>query len=52
MIGAVADGLFANYADAVSACVAIKAEYLPNPDATYEEKYNKFCALYNATLNI
>ena len=52
MIGAVADGLFASYADAVSACVAIKEEYLPNLNVTYEEKYNKFCTLYNATLNI
>ena len=52
MIGAVADGLFASYADAVAACVAIKAEYLPNAEANYEEKYRKFCALYNATLNI
>ena len=52
MIGAVADGLFATYADAVSACVAIKATYLPDPSNTYEEKYQKFCALYHATLNI
>ena len=52
MIGAVADGLFATYADAVSACVAIKATYQPDPSNTYEEKYQKFCALYHATLNI
>ena len=52
MIGAVADGLFANYADAVSTCVAIKEEYLPNPNTPYDEKYSKFCALYDATLKI
>ena len=52
MIGAVSDGHFADYAAAVTACVDIKAEYTPNPSATYEEKYRRFCALYNATINI
>jgi ribulose kinase len=52
MIGAVADGHFADYASAVSACVDIKAEFTPNSSAYYEEKYRKFCALYQATLNI
>ena len=52
MIGAVADGHFANYADAVAACVSVKEEYIPNPSGIYEEKYQRFCALYQATLNI
>ncbi len=52
MIGAVAEGLFTDYAAAVAACVTMKAEYTPNPSAHYEEKYRKFCALYQATLNI
>lgn len=52
MIGAVAEGLFENYAAAVDTCVAVKEEYIPNPCACYEEKYRKFCALYEATLNI
>lgn len=52
MIGAVADGLFADYAEAVTTCVAMKEEYIPNPSAYYEGKYRKFCTLYQATLNI
>lgn len=52
MIGAVADGHFVDYAAAAAACVAIKEVYLPSPNTIYEEKYSKFCALYNATLHI
>ena len=52
MIGAVADGLFADYAAAVAACVQIKAEYTPQMTDYYKEKYRKFCALYQAALNI
>ena len=52
MIGAVAEGLFADYAAAVDTCVAVKEEYIPNPCAYYEEKYRRFCALYEATLHI
>ena len=49
MIGAVADGHFENYAAAVAACVDVKAEFCPKLSAYYEEKYRKFCALYQAT---
>lgn len=52
MIGAVADGCFASYAEASEVCVAIKETYAPDPNAYYEEKYRKFCALYQATLNL
>ena len=52
MIGAVADGRFATYEEAVAFCVEIKAQYTPNPSAYYEEKYRKFCNLYQATLHI
>lgn len=52
MIGAVADGCFENYAQASNVCVAIKETYEPNPNAYYEEKYRKFCSLYQATLNL
>ncbi|MBE6959017.1 MAG: hypothetical protein E7447_07715 [Ruminococcaceae bacterium] len=52
MIGAVADGHFADYAEAVAACVEIRAEYKPRKGAYYEEKYRRFCALYRAALNI
>jgi xylulokinase len=52
MIGAVADGCFASYAQASEVCVAIKETYMPNLNVYYEEKYRKFCALYQATLNL
>ena len=52
MIGAVTDGHFASYADAVALCVAMKEEYFPKESAYYEEKYRKFCALYQATLHL
>lgn len=52
MIGGVSDGHFADYAAAVTACVAIREEYKPNPSATYEKKYRRFCALYHATLHL
>ena len=52
MIGAVAEGLFADYVTAVATCVSVKEEYTPRNSAHYEEKYRKFCALYQATLNI
>ena len=52
MIGAVADQHFADYDAAANACVGIKAEYTPNFSEKYEEKYRKFCALYQATVNL
>lgn len=52
MIGAVADGHFASYAQAADVCVAMKETYLPNPSPYYEEKYRKFCGLYQATLKL
>lgn len=52
MIAAVADAHFSDYTAAVAACVAMKEEYTPNLSAQYEEKYRKFCNLYQATLNI
>jgi sugar (pentulose or hexulose) kinase len=52
MIGAVADGHFADYAGAVAVCVAIKEVYTPKTCTKYEEKYRKFCLLYEATKNL
>ena len=52
MIGAVADGFFADYSQAVESCVKVKAVYNPRPCAYYEEKHRRFCALYEATKGI
>ena len=52
MICAVADGSFANYEEAVRACVEMQMQYQPNPSQRLERKYRRFCALYNAALEI
>ena len=52
MIAAVANGHFKDYAAAADACVTFKAEYKPNPSEYYEQKYQKFCKLYQATVHI
>lgn len=48
MIGAVADGHFADYAAAADCCVGIKEQYLPREPEKYNEKFSKFCKLYQA----
>ena len=52
MIAAVSDGRFASYEDAVVACVSMQNQYDPNPTERTERKYRRFCALYNAALEI
>ena len=52
MIAAVSDGRFADYESAVSHCVALLHRYEPNPTEHTEKKYRRFCALYQAALNI
>ncbi len=52
MIAAVSDGCFESYDAAVSACVTMEKRYEPNPSERTERKYRRFCALYNAALEI
>jgi len=52
IIAAVSDGLFASYDSAVATCVAMQHQYDPNPTERTERKYRRFCALYNAALEI
>ena len=52
MIAAVSDGVFADYAAAAEHCVSMLHRYEPNPTAHSEKKYRRFCALYNAALQI
>ena len=52
MIAAVSAGHFESYAKAAESCVALLNRYEPNPTARTERKYRRFCALYNAALEI
>lgn len=52
IISAVSDGRFDSYEAAVEACVEMQHQYDPNPTERTERKYRRFCALYNAALEI
>ena len=52
MIAAVSNGKYANYEDAVSDCVAFTASFTPKTTEAQERKYSRFCALYDAALEI
>ena len=52
MIAAVSSGSFASYGKAAEKCVSFARSYTPNPTARLEKKYRRFCALYEASLQI
>ena len=52
MVVAVSDGNFESYDAAVRACVEMTMHYEPNPTERTERKYRRFCALYDAALQI
>ena len=52
MIAAVSDGNFASYDAATAACVEMAMQYEPKPTERTERKYKRFCALYDAALEI
>ena len=52
MIAAVCAGKYASYEAAVADCVAMTKTYEPKPTERLEKKYRRFCALYNAALEI
>ena len=52
MIAAVADHRYNNLQEAVDSLVAFSTEYAPNASAQEEEKYSRFCALYEFTKNL
>jgi len=52
MIAAVSDGRFESYEAAVADCVRMQNRYDPKPTDRTERKYRRFCALYNAALEI
>ena len=52
MIGAVSDGRFESYSQAVHTCVQLTHTYEPHPTERLERKYRRFNALYKAALEI
>ena len=52
MIAAVSHGRFSGYTEAVENCVELLHRYEPAPTAHSEKKYRRFCALYEAALQI
>ena len=52
MIAAIGDGRFADCAQAAQACVEMVRRYEPAPTERTERKYRRFCALYDAALEI
>ena len=52
IIGAVSDGVFASFEDASDKCVAFTKRFEPVNHDLYEGKYKKFCALYEAMLQV
>lgn len=52
MICAVEDGKFSSYEEAAEKCVSFVKRYEPTNAAKYEKKYEKFCALYQAMLQV
>jgi len=52
MIAAVSSGRFEDLGAAAAHCVAFTNSFLPNPTAETGKKYRRFCALYEAALQI
>ena len=52
MIAAVSDGRWNGYEAAVGDCVSMLHQYDPNPSERTERKYRRFCALYQAGLEV
>ena len=52
MIAAVADGKYADFAEASRQLVSFSMEYAPHPCEHFERKYRRFCKLYEAALEI
>jgi len=52
MIGAVAEGLYADFAAAAQTAVSVKKRILPQSKPVYLKKYQRFLALYAAMKQI
>lgn len=52
IIGAVTDGVFASFEEAADKCVGFTNMFEPANHDKYEKKFQKFCALYEAMLQV
>ncbi|WP_187274608.1 FGGY-family carbohydrate kinase [Paenibacillus sp. N3.4] len=52
MIGAVSEGLFASYEDAVQQCVVIKQKFIPRHPDRYQKKHKLFNRLFDQILPV
>ncbi len=52
IIGAVTDGVFAGFEEAADKCIRFTTRYEPVNHDKFEKKYQKFCALYEAMLQV
>ncbi len=52
MIGAVSEGIFSDYQEAVTKCVTMKKQYYPQPSEKFEKKHALFNQLYNQALPV
>ena len=52
MIGAVSDGVYASFRDAADKVVSFQKRFEPVNSEKYQKKYQKFCALYEAMLQV
>ena len=52
IVGAVSDSVFADYKAAAEKCISCEKRYEPVNHDKFEKKYQKFCALYTAMLQV
>ena len=52
MIGAVSEGVYGSYEEASKVAVAFEHRFEPRPSAAYERNYRRFCALYEAAVQV
>ena len=52
MIGAVSDGVYESFRDAADKVVSFQKRFEPVNSEKYQKKYQKFCALYEAMLQV
>jgi sugar (pentulose or hexulose) kinase len=52
IIGGVTDGVFASFEEAAEKCVGFTNMFEPANHDKYEKKFQKFCALYEAMLQV
>ena len=52
IIGAVSEGVFAGYQEAADKCISFQKRFEPVNHEKFEKKYQKFCKLYDAMLEV